>query len=109
TINTHERRRSYARHTSVGFSIFEAKRELHPRVYPFPSSIDGEHFWTARDGMGDIPELAGIPHPRLGYYGAIDDRIDLGLIAGIADLEPDWHWCSRAGWQTSARTRFRDG
>ena len=31
-----------------GQSLYEAKRHLHPQVYPFPSSVDVEHFARAR-------------------------------------------------------------
>jgi hypothetical protein len=28
--------------------------------------------------------------PRLGFYGAIDERMDLDLLDGIAALQPEW-------------------
>ena len=31
-----------------------------------------------------------IPHPRLGYAGVIDERMDLELIAYLADKRPEW-------------------
>ncbi len=39
----------------------------------------------------DPPDQAAIPHPRLGFYGVIDERMDLGLLDGIAKARPDWH------------------
>jgi UDP-galactopyranose mutase len=33
---------------------------------------------------------AAIAHPRLGYCGVIDERIDLSLLAALADAHPDW-------------------
>lgn len=75
-----------------GQSLYEAKKDLHPNVYAFPSSIDREHFLTARAGSGNEPvDQSSIPHPRLGYYGVIDERIDRELIAGLAAARPDWH------------------
>jgi UDP-galactopyranose mutase len=32
-----------------------------------------------------------IPHPRIGYAGVIDERVDLALIAEIARTRSDWH------------------
>jgi glycosyltransferase involved in cell wall biosynthesis len=29
-------------------------------------------------------------HPRIGFAGVIDERMDLGLVAGVADARPDW-------------------
>ncbi|MBA3548651.1 MAG: glycosyltransferase family 1 protein [Nannocystis sp.] len=82
-----------------GQSLWEAKRMQHASVHAFPSSIDAPHFESAR-GAGEsgaaLPEAeptdqADIPSPRLGYFGVIDERMDLELIAGIADARPDWH------------------
>lgn len=72
-----------------GYSLYEAKRAQHPAVHPFPSSVDVAHFASAREGS-DAPETSHIPHPRLGFYGVIDERMDLELIAAIADERPDW-------------------
>ncbi len=73
-----------------GYSLYEAKRDLHPAIYPFPSSVDTAHFATARL-PGPEPESAvSLPRPRLGFYGVIDERMDLDLIAALADARPDW-------------------
>lgn len=73
-----------------GQSLYEAKRDRHPAVIAFPSSIDVEHFGRARAAQDDPADLAALAHPRIGYFGVIDERIDLDLIAGIADARPDW-------------------
>lgn len=74
-----------------GHSLWEAKRARHPRVYPFPSSVDAEHFAKARTMREDPADQASIPRPRLGYFGVIDERMDLGLLEHVADTRPDWH------------------
>ncbi len=74
-----------------GQSLYEAKRGQHPRVYPFPSGIDQAHFGRARHPLPDPADQADIPRLRLGYFGVIDERMDLGLLAGVADARPDWH------------------
>lgn len=73
-----------------GYSLYEAKRHRHPRVFPFPSSVDREHFGGARSPLDEPAALRDIPHPRLGFYGVIDERIDLELLAAVADAQPDW-------------------
>jgi glycosyltransferase involved in cell wall biosynthesis len=77
-----------------GQSLYEAKRERHPAVHAFPSSIDAEHFGRARrpPAAGEPADQAAIPHPRLGYVGVIDERIDLDLLAAAAAARPDWQW-----------------
>ena len=73
-----------------GQSLYEAKRNLHPRVHPFPSSVDVAHFACARHDMADPDDQLGIRRPRIGFFGVIDERMDLGLVAGIADARPEW-------------------
>jgi UDP-galactopyranose mutase len=74
-----------------GVTLYEAKRKRHPNVHAFPSSIDLEHFRQARQILEETPDQQAIPHPRIGFFGVIDERMDLDLIAGIADARPDWH------------------
>jgi UDP-galactopyranose mutase len=73
-----------------GQSLYEAKRGQHPHVYAFPSSIDVNHFAQARKVTGDPADQAGIPHPRMGFFGVIDERFDIELLAGVADARPHW-------------------
>jgi UDP-galactopyranose mutase len=73
-----------------GHSLFEAKRNQHTNIHAFPSSVDVGHFRTARKLLGDPSDQAGIAHPRLGFYGVIDERMDLALIEGVARARPDW-------------------
>ena len=68
-----------------GHSLWEAKRALHPRVYAFPSSVDHAHFERARTPLPEPDALRGIGSPRLAYAGVIDERLDLELIAAVAD------------------------
>jgi UDP-galactopyranose mutase len=74
-----------------GYSLYEAKQHLHRNIHPFPSSVDRAHFAQARD-TGDEPEdMQAIPHPRIGFYGVVDERMDLDMLAAVADARPGWH------------------
>jgi UDP-galactopyranose mutase len=73
-----------------GQSLYEAKRGLNQQVHLFPSSVDVPHFASARRPLPEPADQAGIAHPRLGFFGVIDERMDLELIEGIADARPDW-------------------
>jgi glycosyltransferase involved in cell wall biosynthesis len=75
-----------------GQSLYEAKRGRHANVHPFPSSVDVEHFALARRLEGDPPDQALIPHPRLGFFGVLDERLDAELLRRTAALRPDWHF-----------------
>ena len=74
-----------------GHSLYEAKREHHLNVYPFPSSVEVAHYQKARTHTQDPADQTNIPHPRLGFFGVIDERMDLDLLGGIAEARPDWH------------------
>jgi UDP-galactopyranose mutase len=74
-----------------GRSLYETKRERHPSVHCFPSSVDVEHFKQARSRTPATVDGAIIPRPRLGFYGVIDERMDLSLLEGLADARTDWH------------------
>jgi glycosyltransferase involved in cell wall biosynthesis len=75
-----------------GHSIYEAKRHRHRNIHPFPSSIDVPHFSAARRSTrADPADQATLPRPRLGFFGVVDERMDLDLVEGIAALRPDWH------------------
>lgn len=75
-----------------GHSIYEAKKTAHPNIHPFPSSIDKHHFGKARAGVKEPADQKEIPHPRFGFAGVIDERLDINLIAQAAEAKPDWHF-----------------
>jgi UDP-galactopyranose mutase len=73
-----------------GQSLYEAKRARHRNVHAFPSSVDVAHFSRARTMTTDPADQANVPGVRLGFFGVIDERMDYGLIAGIAAQRPEW-------------------
>ena len=75
-----------------GHSIFEAKKDQHSNIHPFPSSIDKNHFGLARTIKKEPADQAAIPHPRFGFAGVIDERLDIDLVRQVATEKPDWHF-----------------
>lgn len=74
-----------------GQRLYEAKRHRHPSVHAFPSSVEAAHFAKARRRRAPEPwDQAALPHPRLGFFGVIDERMDGALVAAIADQRPGW-------------------
>ena len=74
-----------------GHSLYEAKRDRHANIHPFPSSVDRAHFGRARAIIGEPADQAAIPRPRFGFFGVVDERMDLDLLAAVADADPDWN------------------
>lgn len=74
-----------------GQSLYEAKRPRHPSVHAFPSSVDAAHFARALSAEEPAAQRA-IPHPRVGFFGVIDERMDLELLAALADARPSYQF-----------------
>lgn len=75
-----------------GESLYQAKKVFHRNIFSMPSSIDKEHFESARNSLTDPFDQFHIPKPRFGFYGVIDERFDIDLLGKIATLKPDWHF-----------------
>ncbi len=75
-----------------GQSLYEAKKDKHANVYAFPSSIDVAHFNQARSIREEPADEKQIPHPRFGFCGVIDERMDIGLLDKMAEMRPEWHF-----------------
>jgi UDP-galactopyranose mutase len=73
-----------------GRSLFESKQANHSSVHLFPSSVDVRHFAKAMTAKTEPMDQRGIPFPRLGYIGVIDERMDLDLLKDVAGSRPDW-------------------
>ncbi len=74
-----------------GHSLYEAKRHQHHNIHPFPSSIDRDHFKSARSAA-EPEDQKHIPHPRIGFFGVIDERMDIELVDQMSKLRPDWNF-----------------
>lgn len=73
-----------------GPSLYRAKVGKHPNLHCFSSSVDTEHFAKAKR-LDEADDQKKIPHPRLGFYGVIDERMDLELLDAVASERPEWH------------------
>jgi glycosyltransferase involved in cell wall biosynthesis len=90
-----ERERGLMRQADVVFtggrSMHENKRAFHRNIYRFDSGVDVDHFQKATLPDTLVPDDADeLPHPIIGYYGVIDERMDLEAIRRMASEEPGW-------------------
>jgi UDP-galactopyranose mutase len=74
-----------------GQSLYEVKKRRHQNIHAMPSSVDVAHFAAARHDGADPLDQRDVARPRLGFFGVLDERLDIPLLAGLADARPDWH------------------
>jgi glycosyltransferase involved in cell wall biosynthesis len=76
-----------------GQRLYESKREQHADAHSFPSSIDKQHFGQARNPeLAEPADQADIAHPRIGFFGVVDERLDIELLGQLAANHPQWQF-----------------
>jgi UDP-galactopyranose mutase len=75
-----------------GQSLYEAKTRLHHNVHALPSSVDAAHFAKALQPQAEPTDQKVIPGPHVGFFGVIDERLDIELVDAVAELRPHIHW-----------------
>lgn len=73
-----------------GLASQDPKLHKHPGLYILPCGRQREPGGQAPQGLAEPPEQVRLPRPRLGYFGVIDERLDLELIGALADAHPEW-------------------
>jgi len=80
-----------------GPSLARAKQAIRPDTLSLPSCVDANHYSPERAAQLEAETHVedqlehDIPHPRIGFFGVIDERLDIDLVAAIADANPRWH------------------
>jgi glycosyltransferase involved in cell wall biosynthesis len=77
-----------------GRKLFNEATRGCERSYLLEQGVDYEHWRRVSEGTVAIaPEVANIPRPRLGYFGAIEPwLVDQELIKRAARERPEWQW-----------------
>jgi UDP-galactopyranose mutase len=73
-----------------GPSLYRAKQPRHDAVHCFPSSVERAHFARGADPANEHPEQQQVGRPRLGFFGVIDERLDIALLDRLATSHPEW-------------------
>lgn len=71
-------------------TMLERQRELNPHTYLIPHGADYALFTTENGLRPEAAALAKIPHPRLVFFGGIDERVDLELVQALARHPSAW-------------------
>jgi glycosyltransferase involved in cell wall biosynthesis len=73
--------------------LYETKRLFNPRTFLVTHGVDIEHFRKACDPEIALPpDVAGLRHPIVGFYGLLADWVDLELVRFLAVKRPDWRF-----------------
>lgn len=71
--------------------LLATKAAFNRQTHLASHGVDHAHFATALDeGILPADDVAGLPRPVVGFFGLIENWIDLPLLAHLAERRPDW-------------------
>jgi glycosyltransferase involved in cell wall biosynthesis len=68
-------------------SLYADKSPFNAHTYLVPPGANSAHFAAPASGPDPLGPMA---HPRLCFFGGVDERIDLSMLAAIARRRPEW-------------------
>ncbi|CAN5406577.1 glycosyltransferase family 1 protein [soil metagenome] len=75
-----------------GASLYRSRSPHNVNTHLFPSGVEAAHFARAASEEFARPaDLANMASPILGYFGVIDERMDLPLLRHLAEAHPEWN------------------
>ena len=76
---------------AVCHALADNKRRANPETHLSTHGVDHALFARALDPATAVPaDLAALPGPVIGFYGTLQDWVDLDLIAFLAERHPEW-------------------
>jgi len=75
-------------------TLLEKKKQLNKNVFVSPHGVDFEHFNQVytNQKLQSPSGVAGIAKPVIGFWGLIEEWIDLDLVKFIAERKPEWNF-----------------
>ena len=70
--------------------LLASKRAFQPNTHLVPNGVDFAAFAAALAQPQEPAALAGVPHPRLGFVGAINEKVNLRLLSALAAADRTW-------------------
>lgn len=91
-----EAERDVCRQADIVFTacqtLLDRKKPYNPETHLSTHGVDHEMFARALDPDTAIPDdIADLRGPILGFFGTLDDWVDLPLVAFLARRNPDWN------------------
>lgn len=76
-----------------GHELWLSKSQKHPNCHFFGCGVEYDHFAQAQDSARDIPnDLKNLNAPVVGWFGVVDERMDLDLLAQLAKTRPNYEF-----------------
>lgn len=73
-------------------ALLAAKSPCNPRTHLVRNGVDYDGFQAALAVNIEHEAITNLPHPRIGYAGALNEKIDFALIESVARARPDWQF-----------------
>ena len=74
-----------------GPKIHRAKVRANANCHSYGCGVDVAHFSQAMLPETPVPaDMEGLPHPALGFFGVVDERMDYELLSAMASAHPEW-------------------
>ncbi len=77
-------------------TLLTNKRPFNPHTFLVPNAVDYASFQERMATQPPLPALrepdagGAIPRPRIGYSGALNEKLDFALLAHVARTHPEW-------------------
>lgn len=72
-------------------SLVDKRRAVNPRTYLARHGVEHAKFAAALDDATEVPaDIAALPKPVLGFYGALQHWLDYDLLKQLARRHPEW-------------------
>jgi glycosyltransferase involved in cell wall biosynthesis len=71
-------------------ALLQSKGQHNPNTHLVPNAVDYEAFSRALDDPTLPADLDALPKPRVGYVGALNDKVDFALLGNLARSRRDW-------------------
>jgi UDP-galactopyranose mutase len=75
-----------------GVSMYRARLPYADNIHLFPSGVEIAHFARAASPTMPRPsDIAQMSGPIIGYFGVIDERMDMPVVSDLASSHPEWN------------------
>lgn len=72
-------------------ALYRDRVPYNQQIYQVPYGVDVDHYLQPGLDKAPLPwDLGEISSPRIGFFGAIDHRLDLELLMHLARAHPEW-------------------